>query len=121
MRFVSTEGERDLEKIIETKAREVKGIEVVKLSDSPLMTQVLAFISTAEEPHYHAHHDLTFRVLKGCGELYLDGETYLLYEGDIAYIPKKKVHFYINRAEVSVLLAVFSPSYDGKDSVKVEL
>ena len=121
MRYVSTEGSRELEELIRERSERVKEIEVVRLNDTENMTQLLAFIRTAEEPHYHAQHDLTFTVLRGRGELYLDGERYKLSEGDFAFIPKGKVHFYTNTSAVSVLLAVFSPRYDGKDSVKVDL
>ena len=121
MRYVNTEGSRDIFELIRERSERVKEIEVVKLNDTENMTQLLAFIRTAEEPHYHAQHDLTFTVLKGHGELYLDGKRYRLSEGDFAFIPKGKVHFYTNTSVVSVLLAVFSPHYDGKDSVKVDL
>lgn len=121
MRLFNTEGIRDLEGLIEDVSRKVKEIEVVKLNETENLTQLLVFIRTAELPHYHAEHDLTFVLLKGHGELYLDGKREKLSEGDIAFIPRRKVHFYTNTSVVSVLLANFSPKYDGKDSIKVEL
>ncbi|GAB6065475.1 cupin domain-containing protein [Aquifex pyrophilus] len=110
-----------LDELIEEKIGSVREIEAVKLNETENITQLLVFIKTSEKPHYHAEHDLTFIVLKGKGELYLDGRVEELKEGDVAFIPKKAVHFYKNTSEISVLLAVFSPKYDGKDSVKVEL
>ncbi|NPA41069.1 MAG: cupin domain-containing protein [Aquificae bacterium] len=121
MRAVSPEGVKELEGLIEEKVESVKEIEVVKLNETEFMTQLLVFIRAAELPHYHAKHDLTFTVLRGKGELYLDGKRFELKEGDFAFIPKGKVHFYTNTGVVSVLLATFSPKYDGKDSVRVEL
>ncbi len=121
MKLFGPEGVRDLEGLIKEKAEEVKEIEVVKLSESEDMTQLLVFIRTAEQPHYHREHDLTFTVVRGHGELYLNGRREKLREGDVAFIPRGTVHFYTNTSVVSVLLAVFSPRYDGKDSVKVEV
>jgi len=122
---------QDLDPIIEEVSQRVKEIEVVKLNETENLTQLLVFIRTAEPPHYHAEHDLTFILIKGHGELYLDGKRERLSEGDVAFIPKGKVHFYTNTSGkvhfytntsvVSVLLANFSPRYDGKDSIKVQL
>ncbi len=120
MKVFSPEGLRDISGIIREKEEKVKEIEVVKLNETENLTQLLVFIRTAEVPHYHAEHDLTFLVLKGHGELYLDGRKEKLKEGDVAFIPKGKVHFYTNTSVVSVLLANFSPRYDGRDSVRVE-
>ncbi len=121
MKVFNIEGVRDLEGLIEDVSQRVKEIEVVKLGETENLTQLLVFIRTAEVPHYHAEHDLTFILLKGHGELYLDGKREKLSEGDVAFIPKGKVHFYTNTSVVSVLLANFSPRYDGKDSIKVKL
>ncbi|WP_457601051.1 cupin domain-containing protein [Hydrogenivirga sp.] len=121
MRMFSPEGIKELSEFIEERVEGVKEIDIVKLNETENMSQFLAFIRTAEHPHYHAEHDLTFVVLKGHGELYLEGKREKLREGDAAFIPKGKVHFYTNTSVVSVLLATFSPRYDGKDSVKVEL
>ncbi len=121
MKSFGPEGIRELQEVVKRKSKEVKEIEVVKLHESEGMSQFLVFIRTAEQPHYHAEHDLTFVVLKGGGELYLDGKREKLMEGDSAFIPRGKVHFYTNTSIVSVLLATFSPSYDGKDSVKVNI
>ena len=121
MKVFSSKGVRELGKIIEEVSQSVKEIEVVKLNEAESLSQFLVFIRTSEVPHYHAEHDLTFVLLRGHGELYLDGKREKLYEGDIAFIPRGKVHFYTNTSVVSVLLANFSPKYDGKDSIKVKL
>ncbi len=120
MKLVGPEGSEDIAGLISARS-EVKGIEALKLWETPSMTQLLVFIGSSEEPHYHAEHDLTFVVLRGEGELYIDGRTETLKEGDSAFIPRGKVHFYRSVRGVSVLLATFSPAYSGKDSVKVEL
>lgn len=121
MKLLTPLGFTDIEEIIEQKSKLVKEIEVVKLNDTANITQLLVFIRTAELPHYHKEHDLTFTLLEGHGELYLGGSRHKLKKGDAAFIPRGEVHFYTNTSTVSVLLANFSPNYDGKDSIKVEL
>jgi len=110
----------NLREVIEEKKGRVKEIEAVKLNETQNITQFLVFIKTSEFPHYHAEHDLTFTILEGEGELYLDGRKERLKKGDWAFIPAKTVHYYRNTAEISVLLAIFSPRYDGKDSHRVD-
>ncbi|NPA32812.1 MAG: cupin domain-containing protein [Aquificae bacterium] len=112
---------QNLEELIREKSGSVKEIEAVKLAQTEGFTEFLVFVKGSEKPHYHAEHDLTFIVVRGGGELYLDGKTEPMGEGDVAVIPRGKVHFYRNTSEISVLLAIFSPPYDGKDSVPVEL
>ncbi len=121
MKVITPSELKVLERLIKSVGSGVQEIEVVKLNETEHITQLLAFIRTAEAPHYHAEHDLTFILLKGKGELYLEGESFEMHEGDIAFIPKGAVHFYTNTSDLSVLLANFCPNYDGKDSVKVEL
>ncbi len=121
MKLVMPEGSEDLEKLISSGLDSRKGIDVRKLWETPSMTQLLVFVRTSEEPHYHRDHDLTFTVLRGEGELYLNGVREKLRRGDVALVPRGKVHFYRNLGDVSVLLATFSPAYDGRDSVRVEL
>jgi len=110
----------DLAELIEREEKEVKEIKAVKLGGTELSTQILVLIRTQEQPHYHASHDLLITLLKGKGELYLDGKKYPLKTGDSVLIPAGKVHYYTNTSIVSAILATFSPAYDGKDSIKVE-
>ncbi len=121
MRILTPGRLRDIGVLIEEHSKRVKEIEAVKLNETPDITQLLVFIRTAELPHYHREHDLTFILLRGHGELYLSGKRERLREGDVAFIPRGEIHFYTNTSTVSVLLANFCPKYDGKDSVKVEL
>ncbi len=121
MKVFSPSQVKELSEVIEDKKTSVKEIETIKLNETDLMSQFLVFIRTSETAHYHAGHDLTFVLLEGRGSLYLDGKVYRLSAGDIAFIPRGKVHYYRNESVVSVLLATFSPKYDGKDSIKVEL
>jgi quercetin dioxygenase-like cupin family protein len=75
-------------------------------------------IRDREAPHVHKVHDLTVVVLKGSGTLWLNQKAVDLVKGDILFLPRDTVHYFINTArEPSVALAVFSPAFDGKDSL----
>ncbi len=109
----------DLKKLIEREESNVKEIKALRLGGTSLTTHYIVFIRTQEPLHYHKEHDLTVRLLKGRGEIYLDGKAHRLEEGDTVFIPAGAVHSYRNLSVVSALLATFTPEYDGKDSVKV--
>ena len=110
----------DLGKLIDKEEGNVKDIKSVRLGGTSLTTHYIVFIRTQEPLHYHKEHDLTVRLLKGRGEIYIDGKTHRLEEGDTVFIPAGAVHSYRNLSVVSALLATFTPEYDGKDSVKVK-
>ena len=110
----------DLQELIEKEESDVKEIKALRLGGTSLTTHYIVFIRTQEPLHYHKEHDLTVRLLKGRGEIYLDGKTHRLEEGDTVFIPAGAVHSYRNLSVVSALLATFTPEYDGKDSVKVK-
>ena len=120
MRFLIEGKWLDLKEIADREEKDVKEIKVIPLGGTDLSSHFLVLIRTQEPPHYHDHHDLTITLIKGKGELYLDGKRYSLMPGDSVLIPAKKVHFFTNISVVSALLATFSPSYDGKDSIKVK-
>lgn len=121
MRLISPEGHEDIGRLIGERGKSVRGIEVLKLWETSAMSQFLVLVKTSEQPHYHAEHDLTFMLLSGTGELYIEGRTERMEEGDVAFVPRGKVHFYRNLGNLSVLLATFSPPYKGEDSIPVEL
>jgi quercetin dioxygenase-like cupin family protein len=59
-------------------------------------------------------------MLKGKGYLMLEQKRIDLIRGDILFIPLGSVHYFVNTfSEPSVALAVFSPVFDGKDSIPV--
>ena len=120
MRFLIEGRYVDLKDLIEREEVDVKEIKVVRLGGTALTTHYMVFIRTQEPLHYHKDHDLTVRLLRGRGEIHLDGRVYRLEEGDTVFIPAGSVHSYRNLSVVSALLATFTPEYDGKDSIKVK-
>lgn len=74
-----------------------------------------------EIPHVHKQHDLTVAVMRGQGYLMLENTRIDLSAGDILFIPRDTVHYFVNaHSEPSVAFAVFSPPFDGKDMVPIK-
>lgn len=97
-----------------------QNIKVVTLGRGKDMSHHLVQIRFREAPHVHKKHDLSVVMLKGKGYLMLEQRRIELIKGDILFIPQGSVHYFVNTfSEPSVGLAVFSPAFDGKDSIPV--
>ncbi|HKZ46039.1 MAG TPA: cupin domain-containing protein, partial [Thermodesulfobacteriota bacterium] len=73
-------------------------------------------IRDREKPHIHETHDLTVIVKKGKGILHLGKDELPMSKGDIAFIPRGVLHYFVNTSsEPSVAYAIFTPLYDGQD------
>jgi mannose-6-phosphate isomerase-like protein (cupin superfamily) len=73
-----------------------------------------------EKPHIHKIHDGTVVMIKGRGYLMIENRRIDLSAGDIVYIPRGAVHYFVNTAgEPAVAFVVFSPPFDGKDTLPV--
>ena len=78
-------------------------------------------IRDREVPHLHKLHDATVTMLKGQGYLILEKRRIELTAGDVVYIPRGAVHYFVNTAsEPTVAFAIYSPPFDGKDIVPVK-
>ncbi len=74
-----------------------------------------------EFPHYHDRHDLNVSVLSGKSTIHFKDHAVVLVPGDVIFIPKGTFHWAENTDSVaSVVFAVFSPAFDGKDRRKAE-
>ena len=73
-------------------------------------------INDSEEPHIHANHDLTMIVKQGEGTLNLRDKMLPMSAGDVAFIPRGTLHWFVNDKKGSPAIAylVFSPAFDGK-------
>jgi len=80
-------------------------------------------IWTQEAPHYHASHDSVVTLVQGGGTLYLNGAGHPLKVGDRIEIPRKVPHYYVHQSTepFSEALVVFTPPYDGKDRIPVQV
>lgn len=75
-------------------------------------------IRRAEGAHIHRTHDLIVTLKSGRGVLHMGEETIEMNEGDWAFIPRGVEHYFVNKGTgVAVGLGIFSPAYDGVDTV----
>lgn len=79
-------------------------------------------ISGSEKPHRHDFHDLVIFVQSGYGTMFFEKESIKIKGGTVIFIPHGTPHYFVNTSpSPTTAIAVFSPSYDGKDDVPVEL
>lgn len=67
--------------------------------------------------HYHKLKDEVFYLLKGTGEVTLDGVTEILSSGDIVYVPALAKHSFLLTKD-SILLGGATKMYDKSDEYK---
>ena len=98
-----------------------QNIKVVTLGKGEGTSHHVVLIRDRETPHVHKKHDLTVVVLKGEGYLMLGKIRINLTRGDVLFIPRGNVHYFVNTYyKPSVALAAFSPPFDGKDTIPVK-
>jgi quercetin dioxygenase-like cupin family protein len=82
---------------------------------------ILVSIGKPEEPHIHQKSDLIVIILEGEGEINIEGEKKYVEKGDIIFIPKNKVHFFVNKGVNSALaLVISSPPLQKDDYLPVK-
>jgi mannose-6-phosphate isomerase-like protein (cupin superfamily) len=97
-----------------------ENIKIATLGQGQGASHHLVQVRDREKPHIHKLHDGTVVIVKGRGYLMLENRRIDLSVGDIVYIPRGAVHYFVNTAgEPSVAFVVFSPPFDGKDIVPV--
>lgn len=75
-----------------------------------------------ETPHYHDHHDLSVTALSGQSTIHFKDKQIALKPGDVVFIPRGTYHWAENHdINGSVVFAVFSPAYQGKDKREANL
>lgn len=99
-----------------------ENIKVTPLFKNDEASHFIIQIRDREKPHIHETHDLTVIVKSGRGILHLGKEKLTMKSGDVAFIPKGVFHYFVNTDnEPSVAYAIFTPFYDGKDMIIVNV
>ncbi len=81
----------------------------------------LVQIRDAEPWHVHTRHDLTVFIRQGHGVMRLADRTFAIHSGDVLTIPAGVPHAFQNQSPKPALaVVIFSPPFDGKDTVPVE-
>lgn len=100
---------------------ENENIKVTPLFKNEDSSHFIIQIRDREKPHIHETHDLTVIVKKGKGILHLGKDELPMRRGDIAFIPKGVLHYFVNTSsEPSIAYVIFTPFYDGKDMKPVD-
>ena len=113
--------ELDLEKILADNALAPgDNIKVANLGRSASASQHVVQIRDREVLHVHKLHDATVTMLRGQGYLVLADKRVNLKAGDIVHVQRGVAHQYVNTSsDPTVLLAVYSPPFDGQDNFPV--
>ena len=122
LRYGDQLAQTDLDKILaENPLPATQNIKVATLGRGKEISHHIVQVRDRESPHFHKEHDLTVVVLRGGGYLMFDKERFDLAVGDILFIPRGVVHYFVNTfPQPSVALAVFTPPFDGKDTIPVK-
>ena len=111
----------DVEKVLaENPLGASENIKITTLGQGQGVSHHVVQVRDREKPHLHRLHDGTVVMVRGGGYLMMENRRVDLSVGDIVYIPRGAVHYFVNTAsEPSVAFVVFSPPFDGKDTVPV--
>jgi mannose-6-phosphate isomerase-like protein (cupin superfamily) len=97
-----------------------ENIKITTLGQGQGVSHHVVQVRDREKPHMHKMHDGTVVMVKGRGYLMMDNGRIDLSAGDIVYIPRGAVHYFVNTAaEPAVAFVIFSPPFDGKDTLPV--
>ena len=78
----------------------------------------LVQVRDREASHQHAHHDLVVTLLRGRGTMHAAGRALPMRAGDVAVVPRRTVHFFVNDGtDPAVAFVTFAPPHDGRDQV----
>lgn len=93
-------------------------VAVTDLARTPTSSVHLVQIRHQEPLHTHQHHDLVAVLLRGRGTLRLGAKTLTMREGSVVVIPSRVPHAFVNASRrPAAALVVFSPPFDGTDTV----
>jgi mannose-6-phosphate isomerase-like protein (cupin superfamily) len=97
-----------------------ENIKVTGLGAGPAASHHLVQVRDREAPHIHREHDGTVVLLRGKGFLMMGQSRLDLGTGDVVFIPRNTPHYFVNTSpEPAAAFVVFSPPFDGKDTVPV--
>jgi mannose-6-phosphate isomerase-like protein (cupin superfamily) len=99
-----------------------ENIKVTNLGAGRAASHHIVQVRDREAPHVHRQHDGTVFMVRGQGYLILGQSRLDLGTGDVFSIPRNTPHYFVNTSpEPAAAFVVFSPPFDGKDTVTVEM
>ena len=95
-------------------------IKALPLGRSARAAHVLVQVRDREPLHYHADSDITVVMVRGHGVIHIADKSFPVKEGDVMLVPRKVVHYFVNRSPVpAAALVIYSPPPGPKDRVVV--
>jgi quercetin dioxygenase-like cupin family protein len=95
-----------------------QNVSALLLGRTDALSYHLVQIRDREQPHVHATHDLAVTLLKGEGQLYVDGKPREMHSGDVAVVPRGTPHYFVNTGSApAAAFVTFAPPYDGTDQI----
>jgi mannose-6-phosphate isomerase-like protein (cupin superfamily) len=96
-------------------------VHAIEVGRTPAASHHVVQVRGSESPHVHRAHDVTVIVLRGEGVLTLGARQLSVRAGDVMLIPRATPHFFRNTGRApAVAFAIFSPAFDGADSIPLE-
>ncbi|MCH7872166.1 MAG: cupin domain-containing protein [Planctomycetes bacterium] len=77
-------------------------------------------IADRQPRHLHQHHDLTFVVYRGRGQIFIDDRRRHMAPGQFYHVPRGVPHYCVNTgSDPLVGIVLYSPALNGEDTVEV--
>lgn len=100
---------------------EGQNISGLLLGSTDAVSYHLVQIRDRELPHIHVTHDLAVTLLRGNGQLFVDGEPRPMRAGDVAVVLRGTPHYFVSTgSSPAAAFATFAPPNDGTDQIPVE-
>lgn len=101
--------------------KEFDNIHVKKIKSDEHSTSFIIWVKEKVKAHKHEKHSETLYVLKGKGEMKIDGSTFAVGPGDLFNIPVNTVHSVITTSEEPLkVISLQAPEFMGDDRVFVK-
>lgn len=99
-----------------------QNIRVTDLGGTTTVSHHIVQAGAAERLHVHEEHDLTVFIYRGHGRMLIGKQEFDVKRGDIVLVPRQIPHAFVNGSDrPSVAVVVFTPAFDGRDTVPVAL
>jgi quercetin dioxygenase-like cupin family protein len=97
-----------------------ENIKVTNLGQAQGVSHHVVQVRDREVPHIHKLHDATVVMMRGQGYVMLDKRRVELSPGDTVFIARGAPHYFVNTyGDPSIALVIFSPPFDGKDTIPI--
>ncbi len=77
-------------------------------------------IADRQPRHLHQHHDLTFVVYRGRGQIFIDDRRRQMAPGQFYHVPRGVPHYCVNTGPNPLVgIVLYTPALDGEDTIEM--